>query len=140
MIDTFQITNPEGRMYDYEEAWQSVLTELRAALLNKIRPPEPGRYVSSKQLPGAVTTAVEFDNEASESFTIIDITARDRVGFLYQVTKALYDLNLDIGSAKIVTEGSRVLDSFYVADMLRNKIVDAGRLEKISDALLKVLG
>jgi len=140
MIDTFQITNPEGKLYDYEEAWQSVLTELRAALLNKIRPPEPGRYVSGKQLPGVVTPAVEFDNEASESFTIIDITARDRVGFLYQVTKALYDLNLDIGSAKIVTEGSRVLDSFYVTDMLRNKIVDAIRLEKIRAALLKVLG
>lgn len=139
MIDTFQVTNPEGRLYDYEEAWQSVQIELRAALLNKIKPPKPGLYVSDK-LPGAVTTAVEFDNEASESFTIIDITARDRVGFLYQVTKALYDLNLDIGSAKIVTEGSRVLDSFYVTDMLRNKIVDAGRLEKIKDALLKVIG
>lgn len=140
MIDTFQITNPEGKLYDYEEAWRSVLIELRAALLSKTRPPEPGLYVSGKPLPGAVTPAVEFDNETSESFTIIDITARDRVGFLYQVTKALYDLNLDIGSAKIVTEGSRVLDSFYVTDLLRNKIIDAVRLEKISDALMRVIG
>jgi [protein-PII] uridylyltransferase len=84
--------------------------------------------------------AVEFDNESSDMFTIIDITARDRVGFLYQVTKTLYDLNLDIGSAKIVTEGARVLDSFYVSDMLHKKIIDPLRLDTIRKALLQVFG
>jgi len=140
MIDTFQITDPEGKLYDYEEAWQSVLSELRKALMNKSGPPEPGSYVSGKLLPGAITPSVEFDNEASDMFSIIDITARDRVGFLYHVTKALYDLNLDIGSAKIVTEGARVMDSFYVTDLLRNKITDDVRLEKIRGVLMKALG
>jgi [protein-PII] uridylyltransferase len=116
-----------------------VLTELKSALMNKRRPPEPGPRVPSRSLPGAITPAVEFENESSETFTIIDITARDRVGFLYQVTKALYDLNLDIGSAKIVTEGSRVMDSFYVTDLLRKKITDDVRLQKIREALMKVL-
>ena len=139
MIDTFQITDPEGRLYEYEEAWQSVLRELRASLMSKARPPEPGQYVSGPKLTGVVTPSVEFDNEISEAFTIIDITARDRVGFLYQVTKALYDLNLDIASAKIVTEGSRVLDSFYVSDLLRRKITEPQRLEKIRETLLAVL-
>ena len=88
----------------------------------------------------ALTASVDFDNDASETFTIIDITARDRVGFLYLVTKTLYDLNLDIGSAKIVTEGSRVMDSFYVTDLLREKIIDTARLEKIREALMKVVG
>jgi [protein-PII] uridylyltransferase len=140
MIDTFQITDPEGKLYDYEDAWQGVLTELRTALMSKSRPPESGLYVSSRTLPGVITPVVEFDNESSDSFTIIDITARDRVGFLYQVTKILYELNLDIGAAKIVTEGARVLDSFYVTDLLRNKITDEVRLEKIRVALMKVIG
>jgi [protein-PII] uridylyltransferase len=83
---------------------------------------------------------VAFDNETSEIFTIIDITARDRVGFLYQVTKTLYELNLDIGSAKIVTEGSRIMDSFYVTDLFREKIDEVGRLEKIRETLMKVIG
>jgi [protein-PII] uridylyltransferase len=96
-------------------------------------------YVSSRPLPVAITPSVEFDNDTSDSFTIIDISARDRVGFLYQVTKTLYDLNLDIGSAKIVTEGARVMDSFYVTDLLRKKITEGVRLERIKDALLKVL-
>jgi [protein-PII] uridylyltransferase len=140
MIDTFQITDPEGKLCDYEGAWESVRAELRAALTTGSRPPAPGAYVSAHVLPGAVTPSVAFDNETSESFTIIDITARDRVGFLYHVTKTLYDLNLDIGSAKIVTEGSRIMDSFYVTDLLRNKITDTIRLEKIREALMKVVG
>jgi [protein-PII] uridylyltransferase len=83
---------------------------------------------------------VEFDNDSSNTFSIIDITARDMVGLLYRVTKALYDLNLDIASAKIVTEGVRVMDSFYVTDLLRRKVTDDVRLSRIKEELLKVLG
>jgi [protein-PII] uridylyltransferase len=108
--------------------------------MSKSKPPEPGLYVTNKPFSSMVIPAVEFDNETSESFTIIDITGRDRVGFLYEVSKALYDLNLDIGSAKIVTEGARAMDSFYITDLLRNKISDDERLKKIKDVLLKVLG
>jgi [protein-PII] uridylyltransferase len=139
MIDTFQITDSEGKLYDYEPAWQSVHLELRKALMSKSKPPEPRLYASHTVFPGEITPTVEFDNKASNSFTIIDIMARDGVGFLYRVTKALYDLNLDIGSAKIVTEGARVMDSFYVTDLLRNKITDNTRLEKIRETMMKVL-
>ena len=81
-------------------------------------------YSTARRIPGPGpdVPVVEFDNETSDVFTIIDITARDMVGFLYRVTKTLFELNLDIGSAKIVTQGSRVMDSFYVTDLLRQKI------------------
>jgi [protein-PII] uridylyltransferase len=55
------------------------------------------------------------------------------------VAKTLYDLNLDIGSAKIVTEGSRVMDSFYVTNLFREKIEDDVRLGKIRETLMKVI-
>ena len=102
-------------------------------------PPEPGLYTGVRQLPGSITAAVDFDNTSSDSFTIIDITARDMVGFLYRVSKTLFELNLDIGSAKIVTEGARIMDSFYVTDMLHKKIIDNVRLNKIKAALLNVI-
>jgi [protein-PII] uridylyltransferase len=140
MIDTFQITDPEGNLCDYEDAWASVGSELRAALTSGRRLPEPPHLASRPLFPSAITAAVAFDNETSDMFTIIDITARDRVGFLYQVTKTLYELNLDIGSAKIVTEGSRIMDSFYVTDLFREKIEDIGRLEKVKETLMKVIG
>jgi [protein-PII] uridylyltransferase len=104
------------------------------------RPPEPDVFVASRALPGMIASSVEFDNETSDAFTIIDISARDRVGFLYIVTKTLYDLNLDIGSAKIVTEGYRVMDSFYITDLLKRKITERERLEKIKSELVRVIG
>ena len=140
MLDTFQITDPDGKLSEYEPAWKTVMTELGDALMKKRRPSEPSLYASTKSLPGFVEATIAFDNDSSESSTIIDVTARDRIGFLYQVTKALYDLNLDIGSAKIVTEGSRAMDSFYVTDLLHEKIIGEERLEKIKESLMKVLG
>ena len=139
MIDTFQITGPEGKLFDYGAAWESVRVELRAALISGFRLPEPGPYALTQSFTAGITPAVAFDNEASEMFTIIDINARDRVGFLYHVAKTLYDLNLDIGSAKIVTEGSRVMDSFYVTNLFKGKIEDDGRLGKIRETLMKVI-
>lgn len=139
MLDTFQITDADGKICDYDRAWESVRDELRSALANKSRPAAPGLYGRQRKGGLAVAAKVEFDNDTSDNFTIIDITAPDRVGLLYEVTKALYDLNLDIGSAKIVTEGAKVLDSFYVTDLLREKITDEARIEKIQAALMKVL-
>ncbi len=139
MIDTFQITGPDGKLFEYDDAWESVRAELRAALISGFKLPEPGAHASTQSLPAAITPAVAFDNESSEIFTIIDINARDRVGFLYHVAKTLYDLNLDIGSAKIVTEGSRVMDSFYVTNLFKKKIEDDVRLEKIRETLVKAI-
>lgn len=140
MIDTFQVTDPDGTICTYDDAWESVVRALRAALMGESRPPEPGVYLPVSATPVAVTPIVEFDNDSSDTFSIIDITARDMVGLLYRVTKALYDLNLDIASAKIVTEGVRVMDSFYVTDLLRRKVTDDVRLSRIKEELLKVLG
>ena len=140
MIDTFQVTDSDGNLCAYDDVWETVRHELRASLMSERRPPEPGLYVPARQTAGTMTTpAVEFDNDTSDSFTIIDITARDMLGFLYRVTKTLYELNLDIGSAKIVTEGARVMDSFYVTDLFRKKITDSVRLEKIREAVLRIV-
>jgi [protein-PII] uridylyltransferase len=139
MFDTFQITDSAGKLYEYEDAWKSVHQDLRNVLMNKTRWSETNQYPSVPRITTTIPPEVEFDNLTSDAFTIIDISTRDRVGLLYQVTKSLYELNLDIASAKIVTEGSRVMDSFYVSDLLRRKVTDPDRLGKIKETLLAVL-
>lgn len=139
MIDTFQITDAEGKITRYEDVWKAVIGELRDVLMGRRRPPEPASAPTGRAAAAAIPASVTFDNSSSETLTIIDITARDRVGLLYRITRTLYDLNLDIASAKIVTEGIRVADAFYVSDLFRAKIVDPERLAKIRDALMNVL-
>ncbi len=139
MIDTFQVSAADGGMVPYEEVWQALTTDLRMVLSGSRRPSEAPMYVRAREGSPAVPTEVEFDNETSETLTIIDITARDRVGLLYLITRTLYELNLDIASAKIATEGTRALDTFYVSDLLRNKITDPVRQERIRNALITAL-
>lgn len=139
MLDTFHITDAEGHLYPYDETWESVKEDLRESLRKKKDLPEVGKYAARRTLHPKTKPAVNFDNESSDRFTIVDIISRDRIGLLYAVTRTLYDLNLDIASAKINTEGDTVVDAFYVADLLGKKITDHGRLERVQKALLEVL-
>jgi len=139
MIDSFQITDAGGKITEYEDVWRTVIALLREVLMGERRPPEPRPSAFSREMTAVVPVSVEFDNETSDTLTIIDISARDRVGLLYRIAKTLYDLNLDIASAKIVTEGVRVSDAFYVSDLFRAKISDPERLAKIRGELMKAL-
>ena len=139
MIDTFQITDDEGAIKTYDEVWHTVEGELRDVLMGRKPPPEAKASLYGRTAPGGAEPSVAFDNDTSDALTIIDITARDRIGLLYRIARSLYDLNIDIASAKISTEGVRAMDSFYVSDLLREKITDPGRLARIRDTLLKVL-
>lgn len=139
MIDTFQITGPDGSIMTYDEGWSTVEAELADALTGRKHAAELQASLYERKVPGDICVTVSFDNATSDVLTIIDITARDRVGLLYRIAKTLYDQNINITSAKIVTEGIRAMDSFYVSDLLGGKIADADRLNRIRDALLKAL-
>jgi [protein-PII] uridylyltransferase len=139
MIDSFQITDAAGKITEFEDVWKTVIDLLREVLMGERRPPEPRPSAFARDISAFVPVSVEFDNAASDTLTIIDISARDRVGLLYRIAKTLYDLNLDIASAKIITEGVRVTDAFYVSDLFRTKIIASERLAKIRDELIKAL-
>jgi [protein-PII] uridylyltransferase len=86
-----------------------------------------------------VHTGVEIDNKVSGDFTVIDVYARDRVGILFAITDAIYQLGLSIHLAKVSTSADRVLDVFYVTDQRGMKIEDANRLEQIRATLMDAL-
>jgi [protein-PII] uridylyltransferase len=81
-------------------------------------------------------TKVNLDNVTAEKYTIVTIFAYDRVGLLYKITKALYDLKCEIHLAKIGTYIDQVVDVFYVTDRENDKIDSKERLANIRDTLL----
>jgi [protein-PII] uridylyltransferase len=62
----------------------------------------------------------------------------DRTGLLHQLTRAIADLNLTIGSAHIGTYGEKAVDVFYVTDLTGHKIENKQRQKAIRDTLLAV--
>ena len=86
-----------------------------------------------------VPSEVEIYNDVSPFYTVIDVYAHDRVGFLYQITSTLSALGLTVDVSKISTKVDQVADTFYVKDIFGHKITSKDRLKKIKEALLKVL-
>ena len=85
-------------------------------------------------------THVVFDNSVSSRYTVVDIFTYDRIGLLYDITRTLAALGLDIVLSKISTKADQVADVFYLMDKNRNKILDPERLEEIRRALLDAIG
>ena len=70
-----------------------------------------------------VPPAVTISNSLSNKFTVIEVEGLDRPGLLASITAVLSDLSLDITSAHVSTFGEKVIDNFYVTDLVGHKIV-----------------
>ena len=80
------------------------------------------------------------DNLSSKTHTIIEINAKDKVGLLSSVSAELFDLGLQISTARISTYGLRAVDVFYIKDITGRKVVDEKKINTIRlrlDDLLK---
>jgi [protein-PII] uridylyltransferase len=86
-----------------------------------------------------VSTAVVLDNHTSAHQTLVEVVTRDRPGLLFTLSRAFYALSLSIGVAKINTEGTRVIDVFYVTELDGQKVELPARMDEIRKALLAVL-
>ncbi|WP_062114679.1 [protein-PII] uridylyltransferase [Aureimonas sp. AU40] len=86
----------------------------------------------------AVEPRIDVRNDLSNRLTVIEVEGLDRPGLLADLTGAISDLSLDIRSAHITTFGEKVVDVFYVTDLLGLKIIGEGRADRIRRRLLAV--
>lgn len=91
------------------------------------------RRVTRTAIPYA--TQVKFENDTSDEYTIIDVFASDRPGLLYTITRTLSELGLSIARAKISTEATKAIDSFYVRDANGKKLTEGARLAQAREKL-----
>ena len=79
------------------------------------------------------------DNNLSQVHTVLEVSGLDRKGLLFDLTSTLSRLNLNIGSAHIVTFGEKAVDVFYVTDLTGLKITAAPRQASIRRSLIDAL-
>jgi [protein-PII] uridylyltransferase len=87
-----------------------------------------------------VRPRVEFDNKASNRFTVVEVNARDRPALLNRLARALFESRLMVHSAHIATYGERAADTFYVTDLLGEKIDAPARLKAVEKRLIDAAG
>ena len=93
---------------------------------------------STTSRPFVIAPEAVIDNNLSNQYTVIQVSGLDRAGLLYDLTAALSDLSLNIGSAHVVTFGERAVDVFYVTDLTGAKIVSPERQASIRERMLGV--
>ena len=86
-----------------------------------------------------IEPVVTIGNALSNRFSVIEIEGLDRPGLLSEITGAISDLSLDIASAHITTFGEKVIDTFYVTDLVGHKISNPSRQERIRERLAAIL-
>jgi [protein-PII] uridylyltransferase len=82
---------------------------------------------------------IQFDNEIVRGHTVIEVQAEDHVGLLYDVTRTLADLGLDVDFARINTEKGAAIDTFYVRETGGITVTGKERLAEVERRLRKIL-
>jgi len=146
-------TWPDGTVVDllnvhsvYEKShadqdWRQFKTDLHKAINHRLgleyrlrlRPHQTSRKAPAKiQAPAKVV----FDNEASETFTLIEVYATNQPGISYTITRTLTDFQINVFRAKIGTRSDQVVEVFYVLDCDGKKITEKEFMEEIRQSLL----
>jgi [protein-PII] uridylyltransferase len=124
---------------EFENMLQRVLTgqdvDFHAIIARQKNARPLYRAYTGEQIP----TQVLFDNDSSETRTVIEIETEDRVGLLYEISRALSDLDLDISAAKICTEKGAAIDSFYVRELDGSKVEAPERQKSIERKLRQAI-
>jgi [protein-PII] uridylyltransferase len=120
-----------------EERWRRFRTDLRRALEGRLWLDHRIKEKRSHYPPPAtdVPVAVTVDNSTSDFYTVVEVSAPDGIGLLYDLARAFHDLELDVHLAVVATYGVRVVDAFYVRDLVGEKVVEQERIGAIEAAI-----
>lgn len=147
VIDNFNVTDFRTHKKLADDRYEKIEENFRAVISGLFQLNTEIKRMKSKwwrienkffKRPGQVF--IKF--ELQEKYTIIEIHSPDRLGFLYQVTRTLNELGLNIYFAKIATKGDEIVDAFYVLD--RNKKIVSNNYypfieSKLRDAINQIL-
>ena len=139
-VDNFLVQDPLGRPFNDGQQIERLKRSIADALANRVRlVPQLAAKPAARPRADAfdVHPVVQFDNHASNRFTVVEVGARDRPALLNRLARALFEARLVVHSAHVATYGERAVDTFYVTDVLGLKIDAPARLRTIEKRLLE---
>ena len=138
-LDTISVTREFERDEDEARRAARIGAAIEQAVRGELKLPE---VVAKRAAPKgrlkafAIEPEVTINNQWSNRYTVVEVTGLDRPGLLYELTATLSKLNLNIASAHVATFGERVVDVFYVTDLLGAQITTPTRQAAIKRPLL----
>ena len=137
-VEMFTVEPSRGRWPDADRLTSDLAAVVDGTLALEDRLADRARTYRSEKRPVApqhVATQITVDNAASASATVIEVRAEDVVGQLHRITRALFECELDVISAKVNTFGAAVVDAFYVRGPDGQKVTDPDLLAAVDTAV-----
>ncbi len=141
-IATIWLQDQDGEAYDDPSRLKRLETNITRVMTGEMIARDELRerdVIKARERSFTVAPDVNFDNTASELYTVIEVTGRDRLGLVHDLSRALADQKVSIFSAVIATYGERAVDTFYVKDLFGHKIINPNRQTRIEEAIRGVL-
>ena len=117
-LDTFLVISPHGEAHSktqYRDLINYVETQLARALEATGPLPEPSRGRISRRVRSfPVTPRVTLRPDERAQRWLLAVSASDRSGLLYAISRVLAQHNINLQLAKITTLGERVEDTFLI--------------------------
>ena len=138
-LDTFVVLDHAGRAVSDSRA----LTQLQKAMRDQLQHPQPGREMQAgvhrqlKHFP--IETRVTFGSSPKGQLTIMEVTAQDRLGLLYQVALALKHCRVNLVAAKVATYGERAEDIFFINTRERQPLTDPAQQKCLEGEIVRRL-
>jgi [protein-PII] uridylyltransferase len=141
-LDTFWVQDLADHAFDRADKLARLAVTFEKVLTGDLKPhlelARPPAFPTRMQV-FTVAPRVLVDNQASSLHTVIEVNGRDRPGLLFELTRELTRLSLQVSSAKISTYGEKVVDVFYVKNLFGHKVEHPQKLAEIRTTLAAVL-
>ncbi len=147
-VDVFTLTPPTDNTP--AEVWQNYQADLTALValvqdgqLRKAQAKLVERvalaFADASVTPGMLLPIdIEIDNDQSDRFTVLKITAEDTRGFIYELTSSLTLLGYDIHRVTLTSLGDRAFDTLFIARQDGTKIVRPEMQSRLRAAVVLV--
>ena len=135
-LDTFSVLEKSGAIVTGRARKKEITDTLRQNLTALDQPVKRTERLRSRRLQHfSIPVRVDFSVDARNGRNVMEVSARDRPGFLSSVGMALEHCGARVQSAKIATYGERVEDLFYITDRNNQLITDDSKLQGLSDTI-----
>src|SRR5690606_2973530 len=120
------------------------IEHIRQTLVQALSDPDNYTTIIQRRTPRAlkqfkVETQVTISTDPLMQRTVLEVIAADRPGLLARMGAILSAAGIQLQGAKILTEGERVSDIFYILDQHGHPFADAGQRLALKDAIIQGL-
>jgi glutamate-ammonia-ligase adenylyltransferase len=149
IVDVFRVRRVDGQpappdWEGFQDELNGLTRLLREGAYEDVHHRLIGRFVAaldharSGATEGLEPIDLRIDPAGSETATVVAITARDSLGFLYLTASALALCGIRIVQADIRTGGGRVDDTLWVTDRWGHKITAETRIRELRLSLILI--